>query len=115
MEIGRIRRPPLAVRLPDRIEGSLAALAGGCRVEHVEGPAHTALDRGDEELLLRAKKPEDVGLRDPDRPRDRIRRTPVEPVRRKLRQCGLEDLLAALLGALSLRDCHTVVLLATAY
>ena len=77
MEIGRIGREPLGVGLADRVQGLLALQAGRGRLHHLERPAHAALDRRGEELLLRPEEAEDVGLRDPDRPGDRLGRAAV--------------------------------------
>ena len=78
------------------MERLLALEAGGGGVEHLERPAQAALHRRHEQLLLRAEEAEDVGLRDPDRLRDRLGRAAVEPVLRELDERGLEDLVPAL-------------------
>ena len=106
MEIGRIRGETLGVCVADGTQCLLARQAGGRRPKHLERPAHAALDRGDEELLLGAEEAEDVGLGDPDGLRDRLRRTPDQPPGSELDQGRFEDLLAPFLGALSLCDCH---------
>ena len=106
MEIGRIGREPLGVGLADRVQGLFALEAGRGRLHHLERAAHAALDRRGEELLLRPEEAKDVGLGDPDRPGDCLGRAAVEPVRGELHERGLENLLAALLGALSFGDRH---------
>jgi hypothetical protein len=87
------------IRLADRVERLFASQAAGGGLHHLERPLHAALDRGHEKLLLRAEEPEDVGLRDPGRAGDRLRRAAFEAAGRELGQGGLEDLLPPLLGA----------------
>ena len=72
---------PLAIGLADRMESFLAFQPGRGRLHHLERPAHAALDRRGEELLLRPEEPEHIGLRDPDRPGDCLGGAAVEPVR----------------------------------
>src|SRR5438067_5458581 len=83
----------LDVSLADRVEGFLAALAGGGVLEELERLAQAAPDDLDVELLLRAEEAEEVRLRDAGPPRDRVGRRAVEPVLPELLERRSEDLL----------------------
>src|ERR1700737_83402 len=93
----------LGIGLPDRLERRLADLAAGGLAHQRERVLEAALDRGDEELLLRTVETEEVGLRDADPPCDVVGRGAVEAPGCKLDRGGLEDLLPAYLGGLA--DC----------
>src|SRR5438094_3491695 len=99
----------LDVRLADRVEGFLAALAGGGFLEELERLAQAAPDDLDVELLLRAEEAEEVRLRDAGPPRDRVGRRAVEPVLPKFLERRYQDLLTPDFRCFPLRCNHRAV------
>src|SRR4051812_21671958 len=99
----------LDVRLADRVESFLAALAGRGFLEELERLAQAAPDDLDVELLLRAEEAEEVRLRDAGPPRDRVGRRSMEPVLSELLERPREDLLAPDFRCFPLSSNHRVV------
>ena len=78
-----------------------AAGAYGGPVERVADLRVGAVHAGEEQLLLGAEEPEQVGLGDAGLARDRLGRGAVQAPDREVADRDLEDLLAALLGGLA--------------
>src|SRR5262249_30684168 len=91
----------LAVRRSHRVQRLLARLALGRLLEGLERLREAALDRGDEELLLRAKEPEQVRLRDAGPAGDLVGRAAPQAVLGAHLERGIEHVLPALVCGLA--------------
>ena len=80
------------------MQSLLAPLALGRPLEHLERLAEAPADGGDEELLLRAEEPEEVGLGDAGAAGDVLRRRALEAALGELDHRGVEDVVLALRG-----------------
>ena len=89
------------VGLPDALaQGLLASLVGGRerRPEGGEQPIQRELDRGEEEVLLRAEQPHHVGLADAGRPCHLVGGRALVAARAEDRERGQDDLRTPLDG-----------------